>query len=79
MRLEVVDSNGLLPLRATERVFTTAHSFRVHLQKELLPHLSQAPRLNPPAGNAAKDLRIQVSGEYRSRHGVFNPISCSNV
>jgi deoxyribodipyrimidine photo-lyase len=49
VRLEVVDSNVLLPLRAADRVFTTAHSFRVHLQKELLPHLSQAPRLNPLA------------------------------
>ena len=49
VRLEVVDSNGLLPLRAVDRVFTTAHSFRVHLQKELLPCLGQRPRQNPLA------------------------------
>jgi deoxyribodipyrimidine photo-lyase len=42
-RLELVDGNGLLPLRSTERVFTTAHSFRRHLHKELPPHLFQFP------------------------------------
>ena len=35
--MEQVDSNGLLPLRASGRVFTTAASFRRHLQKTLLP------------------------------------------
>ena len=29
VKLEQVDSNGLLPLRATERVFTTAHCLRI--------------------------------------------------
>jgi deoxyribodipyrimidine photo-lyase len=47
--LEVVDSNGLYPMRATTRVFTTAHSFRVHLQKELPRHLGQQPRPAPLA------------------------------
>ncbi|NIT68805.1 MAG: deoxyribodipyrimidine photolyase, partial [Gemmatimonadetes bacterium] len=31
VRLETVDSNGLLPLRAADGVFKTAHSFRRHL------------------------------------------------
>lgn len=44
---EVVDSNGLYPLRHTPRVFTTAHSFRVHLQKVLPPHLEQRPAAGP--------------------------------
>ena len=35
--MEQVDSNGLLPLRASGRVFTTAASFRRHLQKTILP------------------------------------------
>src|SRR5690349_5486718 len=35
VRFEVVDSNGLYPLRHTARVFSTAHSFRTHLQKVL--------------------------------------------
>ena len=44
---EAVDSNGLFPLRATERVFPTAHVFRLHLQKTLLEHLKQPPVRNP--------------------------------
>jgi deoxyribodipyrimidine photo-lyase len=43
VRLEKVDSCGLLPLRAATRVFSTAHSFRVFLQKQLAPHLSELP------------------------------------
>ena len=50
VRLESVDSNGLLPLRATDRVFTTAFSFRAYLQKQLLPHLEEFPKLNPLSG-----------------------------
>lgn len=45
--LEQVDSNGLLPLRATERVFATAFSFRAYLQKELPPHLAEMPVPDP--------------------------------
>lgn len=47
VRLEQVDSNGLLPLRATDRVFTTAFSFRAYLQKELRPHLAEFPLSDP--------------------------------
>jgi deoxyribodipyrimidine photo-lyase len=47
VRLEQVDSNGLLPLRASDRVFTTAFSFRAFLQKELPEHLTEFPVSNP--------------------------------
>lgn len=50
VRLESVDSNGLLPLRATDEVFTTAYSFRRFLQKELPPHLERDPRPDPLKG-----------------------------
>lgn len=46
-RFEVVDSNGLYPMHDTPRVFTTAHSFRVHLQKVLPAHLMQFPTEHP--------------------------------
>jgi deoxyribodipyrimidine photo-lyase len=46
-RLETVDSNGLLPLRAADQVFTTAYAFRRFLQKNLPHHLDQAPNQNP--------------------------------
>jgi deoxyribodipyrimidine photo-lyase len=41
--MEQVDSNGLLPLRATDRVFNTAYSFRNFLQKNLPRFLLQQP------------------------------------
>lgn len=50
VRFEVVDSNGLYPMHATTRVFTTAHSFRVHLQKELKKHLVDLPDEAPLDG-----------------------------
>lgn len=50
VRLEAIDSNGLLPLRATDRVFTTAFSFRGHLQKELPPYLAESPEAEPLKG-----------------------------
>lgn len=49
VRLELVDANGLLPLRATDRVFTTAFSFRAFLQRDLRPHLDEFPEANPLA------------------------------
>lgn len=49
VRFEVVDSNGLYPLRATDRVFTMAFHFRRFLQKELRPFLEedQFPQADP--------------------------------
>jgi len=49
VRLEVVDGNGIYPIHATSRVFTTAASFRRHLQKELPEHLADMPKKNPLA------------------------------
>ncbi len=53
-RLEVVDSNGMLPMISTDRVFTTAHSFRAHLQKNLKPFLQELPREDPIRGAKLK-------------------------
>lgn len=47
---EAVDSNGLLPLRAADRTFPRAHSFRRFLQKSLLEHLSEFPLDDPVHG-----------------------------
>ncbi|MCA9240842.1 MAG: deoxyribodipyrimidine photolyase [Planctomycetales bacterium] len=46
-RFEKVDSNGLLPMRAADRVFTRAFDLRRYLQKNLLPHLSDTPVSHP--------------------------------
>jgi len=47
VRLEAVDSNGLLPLRAADRSFTTAYSFRRFLQQKLPNHFADFPRVSP--------------------------------
>lgn len=47
VRLEAVDSNGLLPLRAAPRVFGRAVDFRRFLQKTLPTHLQRMPRAEP--------------------------------
>lgn len=49
VHLEKVDSNGLLPMRAADRVFSTAHAFRRFLQKNLRAHLNEMPEADPLA------------------------------
>lgn len=51
-RLELVDGNGLLPLRAAERAYPTAAGFRRHLQRALPVHLLEQPAADPLAGAA---------------------------
>jgi deoxyribodipyrimidine photo-lyase len=48
--VEAVDANGLLPLRATQAVFPTAHAFRRFLQKTLPTHLGELPAEDPLVG-----------------------------
>jgi deoxyribodipyrimidine photo-lyase len=50
VRMEAVDSNGLLPMGITDRVFLTAYSFRRFLQQELPRRLDRFPKENPLAG-----------------------------
>jgi deoxyribodipyrimidine photo-lyase len=49
IRLEAVDSNGLLPMAAADKEFSTAYSFRRFLQKEILSHLADIPLEDPLA------------------------------
>lgn len=53
-KLEKVDSNGLLPMRATDLVFLRAYDFRRFLQKNLAPHLESIPQEDPLAGLQGK-------------------------
>jgi deoxyribodipyrimidine photo-lyase len=50
VRFELVDSNGILPMRAADRVFARAYDFRRFLQKNLRPHLLDFPDPNPLKG-----------------------------
>lgn len=48
--LEAVDGNGLLPMRAADKVFSRAYDFRRYLQKALPPHLADFPEGDPLRG-----------------------------
>jgi deoxyribodipyrimidine photo-lyase len=57
-RIELVDGNGILPLRAMERAFTTAASFRRQMQKVIAPHLAELPRARLSVPASAKDGEV---------------------
>ena len=44
--MEVVDSNGLLPMRQAGKTYPTAYAFRRFLQQELPRHLMEPPKAN---------------------------------
>jgi deoxyribodipyrimidine photo-lyase len=63
VRVERVDSNGLLPVRASSRVFLTAHSFRSHLQRTLRPSLESMPLAEPlrvPDIPVLRELPVEI-------------------
>ena len=62
VRLESVDGNGLLPLRATDKVFVRAVDFRRFLQRELRPWLDRPPRRDP--------LRTELRPRRRLPRGI---------
>lgn len=47
IRFDIVDSNGLLPMRQSQRYFTTAASFRRALQKETMDCVMDFPAREP--------------------------------
>ncbi|EYF00096.1 Deoxyribodipyrimidine photolyase, type II [Chondromyces apiculatus DSM 436] len=60
--LELVDGSGLLPVHTPDRVFTTARSFRIYLQRNLAPHLAETPVADPlhRASRAASLPRLRA-------------------
>ena len=56
IRFELIDSNGIYPMRATDKVFARAYDFRRHLQKNLRDHLSDFPRSHPLQGAPLEEL-----------------------
>lgn len=55
-RLELVDSNGVMPLRTPDRTFTVAHSYRRWMQKNILDALVEIPLEDPLAGQDLEQL-----------------------
>lgn len=85
VRMESVDGNGLLPLRAVEKVFPTAYAFRRQLQRVLPEFLQVLPESKPLSRLKAKKalpIRAEIkkrwpgvqktllSGELPSRQGI---------
>jgi deoxyribodipyrimidine photo-lyase len=68
-RFELVDSNGLLPMHSTQRVFARAVDFRRYLQKELAPWLEQPPESGPFA-HRKLPLLDDLPADVRSRWPV---------
>jgi deoxyribodipyrimidine photo-lyase len=60
VRLEQVDSNGLLPLLAADQTFETAYAFRRFLQKTLSSHLFERPREDPLKGVKLNKLHCSL-------------------
>ena len=56
VRLELVDSNGLLPMRAAKKVFARAFDFRRSLQHNLRAHLDDFPEPDPLTGSRLPKL-----------------------
>lgn len=60
VRMVAVDSNGLLPLAASDKVYPTAYAFRRHLQKTLPDHLADFPAEDPFAGRRLPDVELSL-------------------
>lgn len=65
VRLEAVDSSGLLPIRFAKQVFTRAFDFRRFLQRELPQHLEHFPR--PDALAKLKSSAAKIPREVMAR------------
>jgi deoxyribodipyrimidine photo-lyase len=57
--LDVIDSNGLMPLSVAPKVFTTAFSFRRYLHKSLPDHLQEMP-LESPLNHVRLSGRVEL-------------------
>ena len=68
VRLDAVDSNGLLPLRAAQKVYKRAVDLRRFLQKALPPHLLESPSAEPLADLAdGSTSAAQVAEDITTR------------
>ena len=62
VRMELVDSNGILPMRAANKVFARAVDFRRFLQKNLREHLVTLPVNDPLRGARLPKLESLPAG-----------------
>lgn len=84
VRMEEVDANGMLPLRAAQKTYTTAYSFRRGLHKMLRDHLVHLPESSPlehlELAFGARDQLEQLqdrwprASEDLLTHGALKPL-----
>lgn len=72
VRMELVDSNGLLPLRAADKTFARAVDFRRFLQRSLRKHLDAFPEPDPLA-HATFPKLIQLPSVATEKWSPANP------
>ena len=67
VQFEAIDSNGILPLNQTDKVFTAAYHFRRWLQKNLRPFLAEDhfPVSNPFAYLQLPALKLKAEWQKR--------------
>tara|TARA_B100000902_G_scaffold61590_1_gene68642 strand:+ start:40493 stop:42046 length:1554 start_codon:yes stop_codon:yes gene_type:complete len=64
VRVEAVDSNGIIPMRFADKAHTTAYSFRKHMQRNLLDALTTIPSEDPMK---EIDENLEMNNEYLSK------------
>ena len=78
--MEKVDSNGLLPIRWTERVFLTAYSFRRFLQNNIGPHLHSFPSHDPLAERVRpykNQISVRIFKRWPPAHNMIQSLNKS--
>ncbi|MBN9414859.1 MAG: deoxyribodipyrimidine photolyase [Candidatus Eremiobacteraeota bacterium] len=70
VKMELVDSNGLLPLNAAPKTYLRAVDFRRFLQKSLKPHLLEMPAVDPLKGLHLPHLPEKLPEYKRWKPGV---------
>ncbi|NIR43706.1 MAG: deoxyribodipyrimidine photolyase [Gemmatimonadetes bacterium] len=65
VRLEKVDSNGLIPIRSVEKVYESAYAFRRYIQKHLRPYLSSFPAPYPLLGGLPGQAEVPAEVSKR--------------
>ena len=66
MRLEAVDSNGLIPLAAHGKAFAAARFYRAFMQRELRDHVTDVPEEAPLAASAWHAEPAIAATEHRA-------------
>jgi deoxyribodipyrimidine photo-lyase len=80
VRFELVDSNGLLPLRAADKVFARAVDFRRFLQKRLPRFLMERPAPDPIARLPADvENSADLHGALAPRLRRWTPLSAEEL